>query len=970
MSGWRCGQSGQVIILAVVIMLLLSIMAAVFVALVTHSLTQAGRQEDVIAAETAAESATKFIHELLLENPEYRPERPTGLSENYYTELEISRGWGPPAGSDLASAFDEMVHFVKLEPPGETKDLSELAEDILSAIPGRTLVRVRYAPRDYFDRDGDGNTAEFPQVSASNAAFDQLSRFIEITTIGEAPLTPGLTRVNNAYVPLLTPDYLFCISDYGKSETEQEFGVPYTIDIDGDGRNSGGLEDLTDPMRWQRFVGGLFSNTSVCLYGKLRFICPRPPAAPLGDRGDGVYVAGRISFDGITDTGGNPPLAPSGLPLTGYAQTDDGANVLAVGAASNDPNFPIELNPNDPNALTWLDGLGAVDASVHPARSVQRITPPNVEAKDPDSGEPQLELIAESSGNEFTNNGAPDNTARYGFGRALYVANDSDRQVFDRDLLADEWRRLGAGANSPYWQGPLYNPPGVEIVLFETHQAPQWFVDNLGNDPALPDIKIIRHPDPEGKYTPWRIPFDSAAGRFDPWARGAADTVRVLDRDNDGVPDASCWFDYPADGLIYCTGNVRISGKLAAGPYNLTVVTPGNIYVEGNLLSPSDWAGIDAEDPTNSRIALLAGENVVINGPHCALRGLRTNADVRPVSRGERRRVKYVLGPGQHLDFWFGFAGTDEEQCLLGNPQASAPATDGNVFIKLKVKGSKLSAFDMYLNGIRYDFDRSDGVGVEINPCRQMNGKVQILAIPVLRDAANQPIDLDNDGTVETPFGSPPTGLDPRPGGLNHVRIVASPEMTRPLEIYAFGVEMRTGATIPLNDTSDPPDGVEDGPMLLRRVGGRVQPALDCVVHALMYAQKGTFFIIPGEFWDPRACALDHNGDGVVDAADIDRDASAVADFAESRRWNVRLRIYGAITESYVADPGSVADWYDKWSYPLNFAAMDDGDWGLIEFRYDPGLRSNRPFARFSTLPRLPFLPVSPDLVYFGKLSR
>src|SRR5205085_6956732 len=56
-------------------------------------------------------------------------------------------------------------------------------------------------------------------------------------------------------------------------------------------------------------------------------------------------------------------------------------------------------------------------------------------------------------------------------------------------------------------------------------------------------------------------------------------------------------FDYPANGVFYAEGSIRVRGTVAAGK-QLTMVSGGTIYIEGNLLkgSRSTFIGLMAQD--------------------------------------------------------------------------------------------------------------------------------------------------------------------------------------------------------------------------------------------------------------------------------------------------------------------------------------------------------------------------------------
>jgi hypothetical protein len=145
-----------------------------------------------------------------------------------------------------------------------------------------------------------------------------------------------------------------------------------------------------------------------------------------------------------------------------------------------------------------------------------------------------------------------------------------------------------------------------------------------------------------------------------------------------------------------------------------------------------------------------------------------------------------------------------------------------------------------------------------------------------------------------------------------------------------------------------------------------------------MYAQRGCWFVIPGEYFDPTAVTADYNGVGGIDAAD-----SLYA--ARFRRYNYELVVRGSITEDHTAPLDAVQDWTRKWAYPI-YTPANTGlslAWGSIRYEFDERLRISRDQSLTtlsgtvrsatalgaspeSNLPKLPCLPSSSTLIYGG----
>ena len=132
--------------------------------------------------------------------------------------------------------------------------------------------------------------------------------------------------------------------------------------------------------------------------------------------------------------------------------------------------------------------------------------------------------------------------------------------------------------------------------------------------------------------------------------------------------------------------------------------------------------------------------------------------------------------------------------------------------------------------------------------------------------------------------------------------------------------------------------------------------ALPLQIQALIYAQNGSFFILPGPWFNE-------------DPAWNDYASFPVPGYHEP--LNLQLSFYGAISENMPAPPGAVSDWTSKWSGPFG-AQQQSGP--FLTYTFDPLLRMPRLHRvvvdkreqRFAT-PRFPSLPMTPDLVVWGE---
>jgi len=106
---------------------------------------------------------------------------------------------------------------------------------------------------------------------------------------------------------------------------------------------------------------------------------------------------------------------------------------------------------------------------------------------------------------------------------------------------------------------------------------------------------------------------------------------------------------------------------------------------------------------------------------------------------------------------------------------------------------------------------------------------------------------------------------------------------------------------------------------------------------------------------------------------------------ARMRRYNYMITVRGCITEDHTAALEDAQDWHNKWAFPI-YDTTTELRWGTIEYEFDDRLRANRDQGRTTfnggtrvrattarlhseqrNLPKLPLLPVSPTLLYYGE---
>ena len=130
----------------------------------------------------------------------------------------------------------------------------------------------------------------------------------------------------------------------------------------------------------------------------------------------------------------------------------------------------------------------------------------------------------------------------------------------------------------------------------------------------------------------------------------------------------------------------------------------------------------------------------------------------------------------------------------------------------------------------------------------------------------------------------------------------------------------------------------------------RDEDPLPVRIEALIYAQNGSWFVIPGRWFNE-------------DADDLAVDPTAWEAPGYHEPLNMKISVYGAVSENLPADLGSAASWTSKWAGPIG-----RGGEGFLSYAYDPLLRAPRreTVGRIGYL-RFPRFPVTSDLVIWGE---
>jgi len=655
----------------------------------------------------------------------------------------------------------------------------------------------------------------------------------------------------------------------------------------------------------------------------------------------------------------------------------------------------------------------------------------------------------------------------------LYIDNKDDIQFPQTNgrsnisELMQEWLNPQPGTGNSGWNalGEVYdNAPAVEIELFpteaETVRDPYDTVDGtyeVVQDPSPGSAGFSLdtiYTDGNGQQIWWPNHFIGGGEPGIRITRGADDGGIVpgqcvigepaaIDRIGESI-SSTMYVDYPADGhaVIYAEGNVRIKGRLPASTgrrYDLTVVSGGTIYIDGQILSPQDQYGRDVDgstpalisDEDNTYIALLARDCVVVNPtmlvPQFTHKQGNISSQDDPQANGLAKH--WQMQPSQlpaninsaGSQFYFGAQPTGdvtlcaykglESTGVITSTTLAADVTAGDFDITVTDDVSswipathKLLIIDIDNPAFKdeYNFTAAAGTQISLSPNAVRNypagsevinlslGPPDVTGISLGRydPASGGWVPYDFDVTSVSTNPSEPIfvltrkylGLYDEPPWVWEGSSVWAPlydtYLPWPLSGYIDtgpGVLNALQFVMPLGTEIDTANGGNSNaqPYLLKKfklleydASSRITGSIHAKINAVMYAQNGCFFVIPGRYFK--------------------EDVNTV-DAREYLRYNYDIEIRGAITENFHPGPAVVREWQEKWAWPYTDPSSSVFHWNSIRYIYDETLLASRgqvptelvgvrrycpPASAGPSLDlvKVPLLPASPDLLYYGEV--
>lgn len=1027
-------QQGQTLIMALIILGVLLVLGFVFLGIVNRSIASGGRAQQRSVATDLAEAGVRFAHGQMLTseagadwNP--APTAPLNAGDPDFSWLRPAAGGSDFGGPDGLGAFTRV-------------DFSQ----------GRALIRVRYAPSDanIFDITPNG-----PLRTPGRARS-----YLMVESIGR----PGRVRANDptttlqrtniesrkvvAFVSIGIIEHARFITNRDRVARAADLGVPVDlgarfataananvpVQVPLQLGTSGTLFNFANgqpTLNPVEFGGSLFSNAALRVFGEVRANLNVP-------LGDGIRTSQSIVG------------ADSSSSLVVRRADIDRAtgNFLPTQVATLTNNTNPSLDSNNPNFATvggvLRDGVLRIDRAGF-SRGTGSKEPPSIQRIDPDTRTNRYVQMTRNSG-RITTGG---NGGQFGHGRGVYVNNVSDRQVgSDEDgralgatneSLVYDWLNPNNGQPNSGWRGNFYVPRGATMQLLPdgflitrdpTATRPierTWRMEN--GAPSLRPGANAQTPGPGDLLNSSSIRYrlGQAGGRLriiNSFTVNPA-TGTVIDVNASNPPFEA---GQPFNGVVFFEGNVRVRGVIPTD-VQLTLVSNATIYIEGSItkgvVTPG---GSRLTRPSRSTLMLMAKDYVAVNptqffGP--AWRSTLTEAN--ETSGGVAWNPLRMRSTGGELGF---------RSELLLNPEVTGP--NANNPASWVPYLTSYREFGSVGTGGRLDpallisHTMDDGAGAASFFSLDVNPGLQSPAyqFPLSRNNAATPIYLDL-GAAPGSF-VPIYGL----GGQNWQRYpkfeTTSFPIVTPTFAFATTTLQLTGGTsaigaytLRVQDTNDfvfRPNfigSVQANDTLIAKAA--IVPQ-DVRIEAAIFAEEGSFFVIPGNWYNPNpndrrdaflTAVESYVGQGLSPAAARqaalnDRQdnygASPETPFY-GEPLAVRVQVVGAISENMPPPISQQAEWQRKWGWipreiggsgrliPAQWvpAGIDLNTTPYVPnliVSYDPVLATGRiggftnvrsqanddatlirqdAFGR--ALPPMPSLPVSPTLAYFGEVN-
>jgi hypothetical protein len=1051
--------------MALVILSILTVLGLVFLGVISRNIRNAGRMDQRSKATDLAEAGIRYAHFQLLHSQlgaDWRPIMtslaPVGTDITVDPDVFYLR---PGTGRGLRNAADPQIDL------GGPDGLGPFTR--INYEGGRALVRVRFAPSDsnLFSTDPSGsirnpgrtryytiieavgrpgivnrndpttlpNTggvifrnygsdaqfrAEFAKMKDRDTIHVSSRKVTAFASIGIIESARYMTNKYNVSrdAEIGVPD--LGVAFEGSWISGPNATRPLAVQI-GNPTQMPNLGNPPTPGGQIPFGGGLWSNANLMVYGdlvsNLNYTLADMIAVYGSVLGADSSAALHVAAARWNPTGGNWQQTLYNLTNAGNPSLDSRSNFFSTLAG------------------LIRDAYAGQDAEGY-SRWLTRKDPPTILQTDPDTGQLRYLELTRNSG-QIINQG---NAGRFGHGRGVYVNNVSDRQmrsdesgridVGSAESLVHDW--LNPNSEGGSWKGPFYVPRGAFVQLLRDGFS-------ITRDSRAPNQERTWRA-PDGTNTGSTI-IRYRLGRYDFDGDGVQEWSIInsfTPNANINAPSPNWGAGQPFNGILYFEGNVRVRGIIPTD-VQLTIVSNATIYIEGSITKGVTDANGFINRPSLSMLGLFAKDYVALNttqffGP-ATLDLDEPNEEagavaVNPVRMQEPNgainlRFEELLDPlsAATPNLW--------QPYPLQYRQFNDPNPGQNT-------GSPITQFLMTMH------TQEDGAA-----------PYSFISLDVNYGVGNAPPATPWSYLFPMSPNNAATGFYP-PGYV-------TPGYTTPnyVPIYGLGVEnwqryskfesigfpmvrpqtaTFAGGTINANDaegryrlfvqeTSDitwRPNNVGAATNSYYLARAAIVPQ-DVRIEAAIYAEEGSFFVIPGPWFNPNPNDTRDRFDArvaQVGQAQAEQERlEAFGSYPEMPFYqeplDVRVQIIGAVSENMPPPIAQQAEWLKKWGWiprkigstnilipkthvpavnPLTGGFYDIRDSGQDRFvpnliiTYDPSLATARvggfdasDYVRYRwfdfngdgvkqayeemPLPPLPSLPVSPTLAFFGEVN-
>ncbi|MFN3648086.1 MAG: hypothetical protein ACK47B_00790 [Armatimonadota bacterium] len=972
-TGWARGRRGQTIVVAIAILFLLILVGSIFITTVVQNLRRVTAQGERNDALTLALAGLRYAGQQFAASPAGADWRPTPTEALWRTPVPpatIFRDQLPPnTPGDLNGDQVLDANEIRLLDP----DYKWLSDDGTYRRPfvrvptgrGRFLVRVTYIPR--YEASGP-NAVEFAQNSG----------LIHVEAVGRPgeldPNDPtfytsdptgntqggevvGPYRKVDAYVPMGLVDQLWWVTNRTRERGPATLGVP--------GFRDGLARGVEFPAVWE---GGIRSDTDLQLQGQNNVrLYP--------SRGEGVFVKGelRLSPRGNTaqprpqlelqvleDSGETAGTAPDGNPIIPSENFDDNPGndslIIRVDAdpliANNGLASVLLYTPGGSQRRVLLDERHLRSDPELAARSTRMQPPPDLTAGDPTTGMNRWLLLTRETGGMLSipQQGEATRLVRAGWyglvdqnlsptirAQGLYLDNHGDIQYpGDRSAVKDEWLRRGnSDTRNRGWLGDYYVPsveeggtlhPIAEVALVDVHSNP-----NDPSSPRVPKIRITRY-DLDQRH----MNLQGAVGRQRLFYRHDGTQLVPVGYTRE--------FDYPSNGVFFAEGSIRLRGRVGTetDPRQLTIVSGGTIYVEGNIVKPH----------RASFVGLLARDYVTLNptaftrvqpGSDILVEADTFDTDGRPVG------YHFTVQQGSDLDFSFQSAEPLGSGMIHVKHSAAYEADGSQTAVTLNLPRLAPNADQNgwpAWNTDRYDFGANRPPGDPPAGLTPYTGVSQLFYLfrkfspGEFRDQSAEDPQSYAESNFQTPLGTQTPRFErktfflPQLGSGGAVR----PGMDATYRLVVGSQDDGSG-----NPVTQP----NGQPYWLSRIAVLPQDRpLPIKIEAVMYAQNGSWFVIPPPYFNdnPTDTRAEFASTGRRPIGTFPRNTDHYPFYNEP--LNIEVQINGSMTENMPAAPSEQAAWVNRtWIHDPGY---DPGVFPLqgrppfsprLRYRYDSDLK-------------------------------